>query len=84
MKTKKKTRKVLVILDNRLDRNQKPRYFEVSCKKDGTILKERRLRGKPAKAIYDEVWNNDEGKTSLDTCTRMFRLYGHPLERPRR
>lgn len=70
-----------MILSNRVNRNQPPRFWELSCKADGTILKERKLRGKPAKAIYDEVWTNDEGKKSLDACTRMTRLYRHPLQR---
>ncbi len=52
---------------------QKPRFIELSCKPDGSILKERVLRAEPAKAIYDEVWTNDEGKKSLDTCARMSR-----------
>ena len=39
------------------------------------------LSREPTKAIYDEVWSNDEGKKSLDTCARMSRLYGHPLQK---
>jgi len=81
-KEKQKTRVVLAILTNRFIRSQKPRFIELSCKPDGTILKERVLRAEPTEAIYDEVWTNDEGKKSLDTCARMSRLYGHPLQRP--
>jgi hypothetical protein len=81
MSEKNKTRTILVILSNRFNRNEKPRFVELSCKGDGTILKERALRKKPAKAIYDEIWNNDQGKESLHTCTRMTRLYRHPLQR---
>lgn len=77
----KPIRTVLVMLTNRVNRNQRPRYFELSCKPDGTILKERLLRGKPAKASYDEIWMNDDGKQSIDDCTRMVRVYKHPLLR---
>ncbi len=82
MSKKEKTRMVLAILTNRFIRSQKPRFIELSCEPDGTILKESVLRSEPAEAIYDEVWTNDEGKKSLDTCARMSRLYRHPLQRP--
>ena len=36
------------------------------------------------KAAYDEVWENDEGKSSFDSCTRMKRKYRHALEKPRK
>ena len=81
MSGKKKIRAILVVLTNRFNRNEKPRFCELSCKADGTILKERVLRRKPTKAIYDEVWGNDQGKQSFHTCTRMTRLYSHPLQR---
>ena len=74
-------RKVLVILSNRWNRSQKPRFIELDCDEKGTILKERPLRGKPGKAAYDEVWENDEGKTALSSAYRIKRKYGHPLER---
>lgn len=60
-----------------------PRFFEVVCETDGTILEERRLKARPRKAAYAEVWENDQGKTSLDTATRMKRHYRHPLLLPR-
>ena len=72
-----------MILTNRFKRTQPPRFIEVACKSDGTILKETTLKAEPKKPCYDEVWTNDEGKNSLDTCTRMSRLYGHPLQRPK-
>jgi hypothetical protein len=77
-------RKVLVILSNRLAPLRKARYFEIVCKSDGTVLAERRLEAAPKKAVYDEVWENSDGKTELDTCTRMSRHYKHKLLKPRR
>ena len=81
MSKKEEKRTVLAVLTNRFNRNQKPRFVELNCKSDGSILKERVLSREPTKAIYDEVWSNDEGKKSLDTCARMSRLYGHPLQK---
>jgi hypothetical protein len=78
---KKAPRKVLVILSDRLNRQKKPRHFELLCKPDGTILKETLLKRLPTKPAYEEVWQNDEGKPSLATCTRMSRMYRHPLEK---
>jgi hypothetical protein len=72
-------RTVLVIMSNRFSPSQPSRYLELVCKQDGTILEERKLRAQPRKAIYDEVWVNDEGKQSLDSCTRMKRHYRHAL-----
>ena len=78
---KNSPRKVLVILSNRLNRLKQPRYFELLCKLDGTILKETLLKRPPTKPAYAEVWQNDEGKPSLASCTRMSRKYRHPLEK---
>jgi hypothetical protein len=77
-------RKVLVILSNRWNRSQKPRFLELACDEKGNILKERPLRSKPAKPIYDEVWESDEGKTSLSSAYRLKRKYGHALQRRKR
>ena len=74
-------RKILVILSNRLDRNQKVRFFEVDSDDKGNILKEARLRGEPREARFDEVWENDDGKTEMSSCNRFKRKYRHPLER---
>ncbi|HNQ89598.1 MAG TPA: hypothetical protein PKM73_13350 [Verrucomicrobiota bacterium] len=74
-------RTVLVILSNRLDRNQKIRYFEVSCDNEGRILGEKSLRAPPREPRFDEVWENDDGKTSMASCNRFKRKYRHPLER---
>ena len=74
-------RKVLVILSNRWSRTQKPRFVELSCDEKGNILKERSLRAKPGKPVYDEVWESDEGKTVLSSAYRLKRKYGHPLQR---
>ena len=78
---KNSARKVLVILSDRLNRQKKPRNFELLCKPDGTILKEKLLNRVPTKPAYAEVWQNDEGKPSLEVCTRMSRIYRHPLEK---
>jgi hypothetical protein len=75
-------RKILVILSNRFLPSATVRYLELDCESDGSIVEERRLRGKPRKPIYDEVWQNDEGKKSLESCTRIRRHYGHALEKP--
>ena len=78
---KKTTRKILIILSDRLNRQKKTRHFELLCKPDGTILKETLLKRLPAKPRYEEVWQNEEGKPSLARCTRMSRMYRHPLEK---
>lgn len=80
MSTKKRT--VLVILSNRLDRLKKPRYVEVKCDEKGNILKEQTLRSVPREPRFDEVWENDDGKTSLSSCTSFKRKYRHALEKP--
>ncbi|MCX8108422.1 MAG: hypothetical protein N3G20_06425 [Verrucomicrobiae bacterium] len=77
-----KKRKVLVILSNRLNRLQPPRYVEVECDEKGTILSEVVLKRPPREPRYDEVWENDDGKTSFSSCTRFKRKYHHPLEKP--
>lgn len=74
-------RKILVILSNRLNRLQPPRYLEVDCDDKGTILKERRLRGPPKEPRYDEVWENDDGKPDMSSCRSFKRKYRHPLEK---
>ena len=80
----KKKRKVLVILSNRWNRRQKPRFLELDCDPEGNILKERALRGSPAKPVYDEVWENDQGKNEFAACHKFSRKYGHKLQRPKR
>lgn len=76
----KADRKVLVILSNRFNRAQKPKYLELLCRADGSIVDQRPLRSEPKEARFAEVWINDEGRTSLDSCTRMKRIYRHALE----
>ena len=78
-----KKRKVLVILSNRWNPSQKARFVELDCDKKGNILKERPLRSRPRKPAYDEVWESDEGKTSLSSAYRLKRKYGHALEWPK-
>jgi hypothetical protein len=72
-------RKILVILSNRWNRTQTPRFVELDADDKGNILKERPLRAKPRKPLYDEVWENDEGRTSLASAYRIKRKYEHPL-----
>ena len=76
-------RKVLIILSNRLNRFQKPRYVEVLCDEKGNILKERALRSGPREARFDEVWENDDGKTDWTSCHSFKRKYGHRLQKPK-
>jgi hypothetical protein len=79
----KKKRTVLVVLRNRWNRAQKPRFLELDCDPEGNILKERTLRRPPTKAVYDEVWENDEGKNEFAACHKFSRKYGHKLQRPK-
>lgn len=74
-------RTILVILSNRLYPTQQARFLELDCKADGTILEERKLKSQPRTARYDEVWENDEGKDTLQFCNRIKRKYRHPLEK---
>ena len=74
-------RTVLVILSNRWNRNQKPRFLELDCDAEGNILKERVLRAQPRESRFDEVWENDEGRREFEACHRFKRLYGHKLQK---
>ena len=76
-------RTILVILSNRLNRAQKVRFLELTCNDKGNILKQRQLRSEPRAPRYDEVWENDEGKTDFTSCNRFKRKYRHRLEKPR-
>ena len=73
------TRKVLVILSNRFRPLEEPRFLEILCRPDGTILEEKALRGRPTKPVYDEVWENNDARQSLDSCRSVKRHYRHPL-----
>ena len=75
-------RKVLIILSNRLNRFQKPRLIEVTCDEEGNILKQQALRSQPREPRFDEVWENDDGKTDFASCHSFKRKYRHPLEKP--
>jgi hypothetical protein len=79
--TKKTLRKILVILSNRYAPSQPVKHIELDCKIDGTVAKEKSLRGQPKDSRFDEVWVNDEGKRSLDDCVRFKRVYRHALEK---
>jgi hypothetical protein len=74
-------RKILVILSNRLNPSQKARFVELDCDDKGNILKEKPLRRPPREPLYHEVWESDQGKTSLSSSYRMKRKYRHPLEK---
>lgn len=74
-------RTVLIILSNRVNRSQKPRFLEMQCDDQGNILKEKKLRSAPAEARFDEVWENDEGRTEFASCFRFKRLYSHKLQK---
>jgi hypothetical protein len=78
---KLKKRKILVILSNRLNRIQKPRFIELDCDDKGNIHKERPLRRPPREPHYHEVWENDDGRLSLSSCYNLKRKYRHPLEK---
>ena len=77
-------RKILVILSNRFNRNQKPRYLDVVADATGTILKEKPLRREPREAVFDEVWENNDGKLDMASCNRFSRKYPHRLEKPKK
>jgi hypothetical protein len=74
-------RTVLIILSNRWNRNQKPRFLELDCDAQGNIHQQRPLRSQPREPRYDEVWENDEGKTEFASCHRFQRQYSHKLQK---
>jgi hypothetical protein len=82
-RTKQLKRTVLIILSNRVNRSQKPRFLEMECDDQGNILKEIKLRSAPKEARFDEVWENDEGRTEFASCFRFKRLYAHKLQKKR-
>ena len=77
-------RKILVILSNRVSPLQKPRWVELDSDEKGNIYKQRRLRSQPRQARYDEVWENDEGRSEFASCFRFKRRYRHKLQKPAR
>lgn len=74
-------RKILVILSNRLNKSQKPRFVELTCDTEGNIESEKIVKAQPKTPAYDEVWENDEGRTSFSSAYRMKRKYGHALQK---
>ena len=76
------TRKVLVILSNRFRPLDEPRFIEIRCQPDGTILEEKPLRRRPTQPVYDEVWENNDARQSLDSCRSVKRHYRHRLLKP--
>jgi hypothetical protein len=83
MKKAPSTRRILVILTNRWDRNRKPRFVELTADDEGNVHRERPLKVQPRKPVYDEVWENDEGKSEWSVCNRFRKRYPHPLQSPR-
>jgi len=75
-------RKILIILSNRWNRTQKPRFLELDCDAHGNILKQRPLRAMPSRPQYHEVWENDEGRTDFASCHNFRRKYRHKLQKP--
>lgn len=76
-------RKVLVILSNRYNRGQEPRFLELDCDAEGNIHKEVTLKKTPTEKIYDEVWENDQGKNEFAACHKFSRKYSHKLQKPK-
>ncbi len=74
-------RKILIILSNRFAPSQKPHYLELDADKEGKFEGEHPLKGEPKEAKYDEVWENDEGRTSFSSAYRFKRKYGHRLQK---
>ncbi|HYV28567.1 MAG TPA: hypothetical protein VFA77_13605 [Candidatus Eisenbacteria bacterium] len=74
-------RKILIILSNRLYPTQKAKWLELDSDEKGNIHKQQPLRSQPREARYDEVWENDEGKTDFASCFRFKRKYGHKLQK---
>lgn len=58
-------RKVLIILSNRLNRLQKPRFMVVECDDLGGIHSEKPVRSEPAEAVFDEVWGKRRRENGL-------------------
>ncbi len=81
--TKSSRRNILVILTNRWNPRQKPKFIELSADDQGNIHDERPLRARPRQPVYDEVWENDEGRADWDSCHRFSRDYKHPLQKRR-
>ena len=77
-------RKVLVILSNRFNRTQKPRFLELEADAKGNIHSEKPIRSEPRTPVYDEVWENDEGRTAWSSCRSFKRKYRHALEKPKK
>jgi hypothetical protein len=82
-KQEAKRRKILVILSNRWNRSQKPKFLELDCDPEGNILKEVTLRSEPRERRFDEVWENDQGRTEFAACHKFSRKYTHKLQKPK-
>ena len=74
-------RKILVILSNRWNRNQKPVFLELDSDEEGNIHKQKVLRSQPREPRFHEVWENDEGRRDFNACHRFKRKYGHKLQK---
>jgi hypothetical protein len=76
-------RKVLVILSNRLAPLEPAKHLEILCDDKGSVLSQRKLPRAPSKPVYDEVWENAEGRTSFESTHSFKRRYGHRLQKPK-
>ncbi len=76
-----KKRLVLIILSNRLHFHAKKHFIELTCNREGDIASQRRLPRAPTKARFDEVWENDEGRSDFDSCHSFKKKYTHKLIR---
>ena len=74
-------RKILIILSNRLAPLQKKKWLELESDETGAIHKQKPLRTEPKEARFDEVWENEEGKTDFSACFKFKRKYGHKLQK---
>jgi hypothetical protein len=74
-------RKILIILSNRLAPLQKKKWLELESDETGAIHKQKPLRAEPKEARFDEVWENEEGKTDFSACFKFKRKYGHKLQK---
>jgi hypothetical protein len=74
-------RKILIILSNRLAPMQKKKWLELESDETGAIHKQKPLRAQPKEPRFDEVWENDEGKTDFSACFKFKRRYGHKLQK---
>jgi len=76
-------RKVLIILSNRLNRNQKARFIELDCDEEGNILKSTRCAASHVSRATTKSGRTTTAKTDFASCHSFKRKYGHALESPK-